>query len=253
MKKKIIIGTIIICIIVLSAILIINPFKDNSKKINYIALGDSIAEGMNEKYLIGYGYTDYIRDYLDEKDVLGFYTKGFAHSGYRTYNLKRDLENNVEIEEDGEKLTIIDALKDADLVTLTIGANDFIELFSLNNIDERINDIESLKDEVDDISIKVKDIIVMVQKYAKKQIIVTGYFNPLPYLTKYKEQTDELVKYFSEVMGNICKELGIIYVDIFDIFDGNTDLLPNPANIHPTKEAYKLIGERITKFINIDK
>ena len=43
---------------------IYNIFKENNNKIYYIALGDSIAEGMNPYGNIGYSYSDYIKDYL---------------------------------------------------------------------------------------------------------------------------------------------------------------------------------------------
>ena len=40
---------------------IYNLLKGNSEKINYIALGDSVAEGMNPYGAVGYGYPDYIK------------------------------------------------------------------------------------------------------------------------------------------------------------------------------------------------
>ena len=84
-----------------------NKFFKESKKITYIALGDSIAEGMNSYSQIDYGYSDYIKDYLEENNRLSFYTKGFSKSGYTTENLKNDIEDNKDIQVNGKNIKII--------------------------------------------------------------------------------------------------------------------------------------------------
>ena len=56
-------------------------FLKEKEKITYIALGDSVAEGMNSYLQVDYGYTDYIKDYLNRNDRLSFYTKAFAKAG----------------------------------------------------------------------------------------------------------------------------------------------------------------------------
>ena len=73
---------------------IYNLLKGNSEKINYIALGDSVAEGMNPYGAVGYGYPDYVKDELLKNEKLKFYTKGFSKSGYTIENVKNDIENN---------------------------------------------------------------------------------------------------------------------------------------------------------------
>ena len=82
---------------------------------------------------------------------------------------------------------------------------------------------------------------------------MTGYYNPLQQLTQYKSQIDELVKYYNQLIKEKCIGLNVDYVDIFDIFDGRKDLLPNSADIHPNKDGYKLMAKEVIKYINIDK
>lgn len=90
--------------------------KDN--KIYYLSLGDSLAEGFNSNGKIGYGYGDYVRDYINSKEKLEFYTKKFAKSGYRTIDLINDIQSNKSIEFDNKKIYIKNAISKSDIITL---------------------------------------------------------------------------------------------------------------------------------------
>ena len=117
-------------------------FSKEQKKIIYIPLGDSIAEGMNAYSIVDYGYTDYINDYLKEKDKISFYTKSFTKSGYTTRDVTNDINNNKSIEIDDKTIYLKEILRESDLVTLTIGANNFINTLNINNIESKIKNVE---------------------------------------------------------------------------------------------------------------
>ena len=239
-------------VLILSLLIVFSTYKSLNKKTNkirYIALGDSIAEGMNSYNVVDYGYTDYIKDYLDKNERLEFYTKSFSKSGYTTRDLINDIENNKVITVDNKRVYLKEALRESDLVTLTIGANDFLKSINLNYIEELIKDIPKAKKEIDDVGHEIEELIILIKKYAKEEIIVTGYYNPFPSITRYKNELDNLIKYFNNIIEDICDEYDVSYVDIFDIFDGNTDILPNPFNIHPSKQGYEKIAKEIVKII----
>ena len=250
MNKKNKLKIIVLFVSLITVFAIYKCLSYKQDKINYIALGDSIAEGMNSYSIVDYGYPDYISDYLNDNNKLNFYTKLFSKSGYTTNDVINDIENNKIIEINNKRIYLKEALRESDLVTITIGANNYLRGMNLDNIDEKIINIESSKKDADKIAIEVENTLKLIKKYAKKQIIVTGYYNPLPRLANYKSEIDEIVKYFNNKISEICEELEINYVDIFNIFDSNNDLLPNPMNIHPSKEGYKMIAEAIIKMIN---
>lgn len=54
------------------------------KQTDYVALGDSLAHGMNEIGAIGLGYTDFVAQVLQQEGFITSYNKGFAYSGYTT-------------------------------------------------------------------------------------------------------------------------------------------------------------------------
>ena len=247
MKKNI---KIIIFILSLFLVFIIYKiFSNENEKIIYVPLGDSIAEGMTPYHNIDYGYTDYIKDYLNRKNKLSFYTKKYTKSGYTIQDITNDINNNKIIEENSNKIYLKEILRESDLVTLTVGANNFIKGLNIDDISSKILDMESTKKEIDSILNEYKNLLILLKKYAKNQIIVTGYFNPFQRLDLYKKEVDEIVKYFNYEVESICEELGIIYIDIFDILN-NKDFFPNPVDIHPNKTGYKLISENIIKMID---
>lgn len=246
MKKHI--KLIVFILSLLIVFTIYKGFSKNNSKIIYIPLGDSIAEGMTPYHNIDYGYTDYIKDYLKKNNRLSFYTKKYTKSGYTIEDVENDINNNKVIVEDDKKLYLKEILRESDLVTVTVGANNFIKGLNLNNIASKILDMEGTKKEADNITNKLKDLLILIKKYAKNQIIVTGYFNPLPKLEMYKNEIDEIVKYYNNEVETICDELDITYVDIFEVLK-DKDSLPNPVDIHPSKKGYELISKEIIKEI----
>ena len=81
---------------------------------------------MNSYGIVDYGYPDYINDYLKEKNKLAFYTKEFSKSGYTIEDVKNDIDKNKVINVDNKKVYLKEALRESDIVTLTIGINDFL-------------------------------------------------------------------------------------------------------------------------------
>ncbi len=248
-KMKRIIALVILVIAVLGVFITHKTLSKDSMRISYIALGDSVAAGRDPYGATVYGYPDYIKDYLEENDKLYFYTKDFSKSGYTTKDIINEIEGNYTKEVDGKTIYLKEALRESDLVTLQIGANDFIDTLSISELESMLNEIASLKKEIDNVITKVESVIVLLKQYAKEQIIVIGYYNPLPRFTTYKNEINELVKYFNNKLEELCEEYNIYYVDIFDIFDNNEELLPNPFDIHTNTDGYKKIANRIIKSI----
>ncbi|MFA5407628.1 MAG: GDSL-type esterase/lipase family protein [Bacilli bacterium] len=243
--KKIII--LVLCI----ALPIIIYLITIDEKIYYLALGDSIAAGQNPYGKIGYGYTDYVADNLESRSKLAFYTKKFAVSGYRTTDLINDINNNKEIIVDDESITLKHALTKADVITLSIGANDLFYKLGINNIDFNYYSVSDLKNYVDGVILDVETLIVLIKKYCKEDIILIGYYNPLWNIKKdYASEIDSIFVYANEKMADMSKKYDLYYVDIYNLFKDNIDYLPNPLDIHPSDSGYKAISEKVIEVIN---
>lgn len=236
-------------ILIVIVFMIFKTTTKDSKKINYIALGDSLAEGMNSYGEINYGYADYLKDYLNNKNKLGTYSKDFAKSGYKTNNVMDDLSNNKIVTKNGKKENIRRMLRESDLVTISIGANDFISNMTIDSIYEKLGNINASKNEIKKISENVENLIIEVKKYAKNEIILIGYYNPFPNLPIAASIINDIVTYSNNLYKEISERQNIKYVDIYSIFDGNKEYLPNPYDIHPNNSGYEAISKEIVKKI----
>ena len=109
----------------------------DSSAINYVALGDSVTAGysalMNGDYL---SYADFFAKDLQKANRLGSY-KNFAVSGAKISD-QRDLFT--------KDVYAIDSIKNADIITTTIGANDLLAFVTMTDLPyfTSINSIEGI-------------------------------------------------------------------------------------------------------------
>lgn len=215
----------------------------NNDDLSYIALGDSVAEGRNPYGEINYGYTDYIADYLKQNNRLKDYTKKYTKSGYKTEDIIKLLETNSEIKKD---------LRQSDLVTISIGANDFLNRIDKNNLNVR--EILNYRQTVDIIIPSIDLCLKEVRKYAKGKLIIVGYYNPIPFLFNTSEkELDSLFSYIDSKYQQLADKYEASYISNYQVFKDNGDFLPNPMDIHPSMEGYQAIANNILKVINNKK
>lgn len=243
--KKLILPILIISFITYG---IYNFYKED--KINYVALGDSLAIGENPYKEIGYGYADNIKEYLQSRDKLKSYTKEYAKSGDKTEDLIEKIKNNKKVTINNEKIGIKRALREADLVTLSIGANDFMESLDIKSMTDLKNiDNSDMYKELEQCTQSVEKAIVEVKKYAKKNIILVGYYNPVNKELYNNTQIDSFISYCDTLFTEICAKQQITYIKIADLFQKHADYLPNPFNIHPNYKGYQAISTRIIEYL----
>ncbi len=247
MKKKkllmLLLGLLVVSIGIFS--IYRNTYKE---EYNYVALGDSLAAGRNPYGVDDYGYTDYIRDYLKNENKLKNYVS-YAVSGYTTSDVIDDINYNKIINVDDKNVGIKKTLRESDLVTISIGANDFLQNINISSIPSSLSDMETMKNTLDNIFSDIEDLLRLIKQYAKGDIIVIGYYNPLPSLEKYKESIDQVIDYIDVKYKELCDNNNVYYVEISDDFESNLDCLPNPLDIHPNKEGYEIISKEVIKVI----
>ena len=220
-------------VIVLSVFLIYHFFPE--KKINYIALGDSVAAGQNPYGEIGKSYADYLYEQLKEEDKVKYFSKKYSVSGYETVDIINEIIRNSDIKRD---------LRESDLVTISIGANDFLNSFDIKNIN--LLDEASYYQKVDEILPRLDSCIKEIRKYAKNDLYIIGYYNPFPALFDMKEEwVDQLFQYVDKTYQELAKKYDAIYLSNYEIFKQNKNYLPNPMDIHPNLDGYKAIANQI--------
>lgn len=242
-KKIIILLTIFILIF---TIYVLNV----DKNIYYVALGDSLAAGQNPYGQIGYGYSDYVSNYLKENNILQTYTKDYAKSGYKISDILNDIESNKKINVNGKEEGIKTILRKADLLTISIGANDMFYKLGINNLNINLEDKNKINQYINETMNDLENLIQTVQKYFKKDLVLVGYYNPLA--ANSSEYARELEPQFNNLninMKKLCEKYNMHFIEIYEIFKENPEYLPNPVDIHPSNKGYQVIASSIIDII----
>lgn len=255
--------------------------KTNTKTINYVALGDSLAKGQIPTELGELGgydtsYADIISDKLGGKGDVNY--NNYSMSGY-TIPTVFATANPAEIQK-------------ADVITLNIGANDLLNFVNMNDtqlsnlsevdlaawLDVMLSmdvDIDGDVDQ-DDIHSQLQDIQAVIPNIAlgvaatvstihdidmsdgtqDAQIYVMGYYNAFSFLTDLGVSTankekipllqaelDGLVQIYNSSLSGLLMDMpGVTYVNTYDSMDKHLENYL-PIDIHPTVQGYRAIAK----------
>lgn len=210
------------------------------REISYVAIGDYLTVGVNADKKSDYGYSDYVYEYLKEKNVVSEYITEFSDSTYRTTDLIRDIKDNKKVLINGKERTIKNVLIKADLLTISIGTNDVLSVLASENINNNIYDY------LDTVLLDIEELFVLLRQYCKEDIILVGYYNPFYGNRKY----DSAFSYMNTKVNYLSQQYNIKYVDIYELYESNLDFLPVINDIHPSIEGYSSIFDMMKPILD---
>ena len=243
-------------------VLILSPVmafaqSTEDQKLDYLALGDSLAAGQTPDKQLGKGYTDYLANQLNKIDRLASFDKRFSVPGYTTTNLLNDLQTNViKPGIDGNTVDIHSSIQKAELITMDIGANDLLQQI----IDPTTG---SIKVDVDQqkliaaltgVGENLVNILTQIKTLnPNADVYLMGYYNPFPYASvETKAQLTILLNQLNQTIENAGKPFSVTFVPTANSFAVNgTALLPNPQDIHPNEAGYLTLANQFWKTINV--
>ncbi|MFC0187103.1 SGNH/GDSL hydrolase family protein [Fictibacillus aquaticus] len=210
--------------------------KAAPKSIDYVALGDSLAAGQTPYKTLDTGYTDFIVKHLRNADYKVDY-RNFGVSGYTSIHLMGDVLMNE---------TVRNEIREASHVTIDIGANDLLYKLKTDpaNAAQAVvtvsNNLQTILSEIDRLNSDV-DVFVM------------GYYNAFPYYPQAEQaRLMPLLEGLNNQIELRAKMNGDSYVPTFDKIGRNYPAyLPNPMDIHLSKEGYKVIANQFFSQIKI--
>lgn len=229
-----------ILLIIVIAITFYITINSTNDKLSYISLGDGLSKGINYNSYEGKGYSDFISDYINKNNKLEMYTKDFTNEDKRITDLIDNIEENISTTVNKKTITIQNAIKKSDIITISIGMNEILYKYSsdvndgymYSYIDECMNDLNKL--------------MKTIRKLNNKDIYLLGYYNP----TKDK-RLDKFIKYANNNLLEICNEYKLNYINLYNIFKNNKHLIYNLNNHYPNQDGYKLIANEIIKSLNL--
>lgn len=222
------------------------------QKVDYLALGDSLAAGMDFNGEMGKSYTDFLAYELETVGVLQTFNKGFTTPGYTTVDVLGDIETNVLKEAvgtgvDGKKTWIRDEIVKADVITLSAGANDVLAHVQVDAFSGDVAfDQEGMALAFREVQKNYEEIMHQIAKLnGRVKVYVMGYYNPFPHMPDQLQA--ELDKLLQLLNGSIRKGIegsGAVFVETADVISHDYNAyLPNPENIHLSEAGYEEVAK----------
>lgn len=254
------------------------------KIINYVALGDSIAKGYGLKDVKNESYVGRIAQSLEDK-YGAVHLTNFGENGLRSEQLLRRLTD----EDEEQHKAYMEAIRRADLITLSIGSNDLLQYLSLKTdfSEFRKHGDEIFSEACEQFGSNIPKIIEAIHTQAPRaQLFVNNIYNPcndssFNISESVVENLEELAEKYIERMnqgfetrevqsvfqsmnpagsGEGMEKSNYMLVDVKQAFESQDEKLINMVfswgNIdpHPNKEGHKVIAEEIIpNILNIKK
>ncbi|MCF6138811.1 S-layer homology domain-containing protein [Pseudalkalibacillus berkeleyi] len=227
-------------------------------KLDYVALGDSLAAGVNHQDQLGMGYSDFLALQMKQTLVLGDYSKQYAYPGYTSAEVLADLKNNVfKPNMDGSPDTdgIQKQIMEAEVVTLNAGANDLLAVIDIDPKTGVVSyDEVAFAKAISQVGVNIGSTVGLIKTLnPNADVYVMGYYNSFPYLPD-TEQPKLLA-----ALDNLNKSIqtaavstGATYVPTADAFNPNgKTYLPNPKNIHPNEAGYLVLANAFWRAMEV--
>jgi lysophospholipase L1-like esterase len=210
----------------------------SGKNTQIVAIGDSLTQGVGDSTGQG-GYVGILDNQINyEKKIATF--ENLGKRGNRTTHLIKRMEEP----------DIVKSLENTDIILITIGANDIMQVAKENFTDitydifakERIHYKERLH--------KIFSTITKLNPDAS--IYLIGFYNPFQQYFDHIKELDRIVDDWNYTGKQVAEEHGAIFVPTKDLFiNGDLNLFADD-HFHPNEYGYQLIAERILDYLVVD-
>ncbi|WP_413361427.1 SGNH/GDSL hydrolase family protein [Robertmurraya sp. 2P01SA] len=209
-------------------------FKDDKK---IVAIGDSLTEGVGDETANG-GYVG-ILNHTFENQNINISIENLGKRGNRTDQLLLRLENEE----------IAASIKEADIVLITIGANDIMKVVRSNYTNLNIEPFET--ERVDYVERLRAIFTKMNELNPDMHIYLIGFYNPFERVFGDIEQLEIILDNWNHAGELVTAEFdNVSYIPTKDLFTNSTIDLLSDDNFHPNTSGYKLMAERVLESLD---
>lgn len=207
------------------------------RELSVISIGDSLTEGVGDDEKDG-GYTGVLEKSINENEHL-VTIENFGKRGNRTDQLIKRLEEEEEV---------IHGVENADIILITIGANDVMKVFKDNFTDLELEKFTSEQIRYEQ---RLNQILSKIQKLnPDATTYLIGFYNPF---REYFPEIDELeyiVNSWNDIGLDVTKQFeNTHYIPMKDVFENSDIELFADDNFHPNHVGYELMAKRILDYM----
>jgi lysophospholipase L1-like esterase len=204
------------------------------KTMNVVSIGDSLTQGVGDSTKSG-GYVPYLKDSLEDLDsVKSAEFSNFGKKGNRTDQLLKRLKND----------DIESAIRQSDLVFVTIGGNDVMKVFKENLYDLNLAVFNAESIQYAD---RLKEILNLIREYNPDTgIVLVGIYNPFNTWFSDIKEVDEIILNWNRLSEEVLSGYDrTAFIRINDIFIEGKDSLLFDDYFHPNDQGYEMIADRM--------
>lgn len=235
-------------------------------KICTVAFGDSIAFGYSGDGEEIINYPSLLAQELERETALPAEHVNYAKNGLTTTKLNSTILNNEEV---------LAKIPHADIITLTIGANDLMNEFKkaaqeILNLDRKFQSaddaIQALQEGISDNPLIIVKIINVIsnwdyesfelqwteamntleeEKKEEAQVIVTNIYNPVSKMELPGTLNSVIEKIISKMNDIMAKHEQTYGYQVVDLFREDMGAYTQSDGLHPNQEGQNLIAEKM--------
>ncbi|MGR9048342.1 SGNH/GDSL hydrolase family protein [Halobacillus faecis] len=210
--------------------------------LNIVAIGDSLTQGVGDSTENG-GYIGILEETFNANpDTETLNITNYGKRGNRTDQMLERMEDEE----------IADSLQEADLILITIGANDVMKVVKNNftslNYQDFVEEQEGYEDRMRDIFDRVQELNPDAPVY------LLGLYNPFNQYFMNIPELGQIMGDWNAISRRITDDYEqASFIPIRDLFEGNEEeLLWEEDLFHPNERGYKKMAERVLQYIRED-
>lgn len=199
----------------------------------YTAIGDSLTTGFGA--LPGNGFVPVYRRMAESRLSSNVASINLGVNGLTTAELEQRLRANPSIRE---------AIRTADIITLSIGGNDLIRAAKLgvrqpSQLSKELR--RSLQECKQNFS-GIMGTIMQLKAGTRKSFIIriVGLYNPYPQVAEASEWVGQFNRYVSQYNSHVCR-----FASIYSEFYRNERGLLSIDHLHPNGRGYRVIADKL--------
>lgn len=209
------------------------------KDTHIVAIGDSLTQGVGDETGNG-GYVGILEQrLLDQNFQVTF--DNFGKRGNRTDQLLDRLDDE----------DIVDSIEKADIVLITIGANDVMKIVRDNFMNLTVEPFNAERDPYGHRLSEILSRISAMNENAK--IYLLGFYNPFERYFNDIEALDQIIMgWNNESLEAVNKYEQVDFIPMQDIFNQVNEPILADDNFHPNHEGYQMMADRVLEYLEND-
>ena len=212
---------------------------EQTADIRITMIGDSLTEGVGDQTNNG-GYRYFLSEkLLEEPSINQIHFGAFGKNGWTSAGLKKRMK----------EVQIIESIQNADIIIITIGGNDVMNVVKKNFLHLQVSDFYKAMDKYE---ANIKKIIDDMKSYNEDvDIYLVGIYNPFQLLLSDIQEFDILMDEWNRRSNQVIAQYNQVYfVEIWEIFENhNENLIFEEDYFHPNTRGYERMGEEIYKSV----